>query len=131
MKYEFTGEKKEYHGVLHRIRAVRDFGNVKAGDLGGWIESISNLSQEGNAWVGGDAIVCGNAVVSDDACVYGTSRVYNDACVYGNSRVYDNARVYDTSRVYGNAVVSGTAEVFGRAVVEGDKVISEGRIIGK
>ena len=50
-KYEFTGETRNWVGrTLHRIRAVRDFGDVKAGDLGGWIETESNLSNDGNAW---------------------------------------------------------------------------------
>ena len=59
-KYEFTGETKNWIGrTFHRIRAVRDFGDVKAGDLGGWIETESNLSNDGNAWVYGDARVYG------------------------------------------------------------------------
>lgn len=59
-KYEFTGETKEFLGhTLHRIRAVIDFGDVKAGDLGGWIEKEENLSHEGNAWVCGNAEVWG------------------------------------------------------------------------
>lgn len=61
-KYEFTGESKELNGVtLHRIRAIKDFRNVKAGDLGGWIEKESNLSHYGDAWV------YGNAEVYDDS----------------------------------------------------------------
>lgn len=59
-KYEFTGEIKKWIGrTLHRIRAVRDFGDVKAGDLGGWIEKESNLSHDGDAWVYGNAWVSG------------------------------------------------------------------------
>ena len=59
-KYEFTGETRNWVGrTLHRIRAVRDFGDVKAGDLGGWSETESNLSNDGNAWVYGDARVSG------------------------------------------------------------------------
>ena len=42
-KYEFTGETREIDDynrtVLKRIRAVRDFGKVKAGEIGGWIET--------------------------------------------------------------------------------------------
>lgn len=41
--------------------------DVKAGDLGGWVESENNLSQVGDAWVGGDAEVGGNAEVSGNA----------------------------------------------------------------
>ena len=38
-KYEFTGEEKEALGrILKRIRAIEDFNNIKAGDIGGWIE---------------------------------------------------------------------------------------------
>ena len=38
-KYELTDETKEFNGkTLYRIRALIDFGLVKTGDLGGWIE---------------------------------------------------------------------------------------------
>lgn len=45
-KYKLTGETKEIGGVtLHRIRALIDIPehDVKAGDLGGWIEEEFNL----------------------------------------------------------------------------------------
>lgn len=39
-KYRLTEETKTAYGVeLHRIEALRDFGNVKAGDKGGWVQS--------------------------------------------------------------------------------------------
>ncbi len=46
MKYEFTGETKEVFGVTFKqIRAlVTITGVVTAGDAGGWIESVNNLS---------------------------------------------------------------------------------------
>lgn len=67
-KFEFTGETKTISlffrtATLHRIRAVAEFGLVKIGDLGGWIEKEENLSHEGKAWVCGDAKVWGNAKV--------------------------------------------------------------------
>lgn len=81
-KYEFTGDTKNYLGhTLHRIMAVRDFGGVKAGDLGGWIEKQENLSHEDNCWVYGnaqvygDARVCGNAQVEEDARVCGNADI--------------------------------------------------------
>ena len=75
-KYEFTGEIMECMGrTLHRIRAVRDFGDVKAGDLGGWIEKERNLSHAGDAWVRCNAKVCDSAVVGDSALVCGDARV--------------------------------------------------------
>ena len=51
-KYELTDETVETFGhVLHRIKALKDFGDVKEGQLGGFVESSSNLSYEGNCWV--------------------------------------------------------------------------------
>lgn len=44
-KYVLTDETKTFLGrILHRIQAVRDFGDVKAGDLGGWIEKEYELA---------------------------------------------------------------------------------------
>lgn len=48
---------------LFRIKALISFGDVKVGELGGYISKEDNLSHFGNAWVFGDAEVCGNAEV--------------------------------------------------------------------
>ena len=126
-KYELTEQHPDTG--LYCIKALRDFGNVAKGDIGGWIEGEKNLSHEGYAWVYGDAWVYGNAEVSGNARVYGNAevsgnaRVYGDAWVYGyawvsgNARVYGNARVSGYARVYGNARVSGNARVYGDAWV--------------
>ena len=112
MKFQLTSETKIYLGrTLYRIEAVASFGAVNAGDLGGWVEKESNLSQVGDAWVYGDALVYGDARVSGDARVYGNAQVYGDALVYGDAWVYGNAQVSDNARVYGNAQVSGNARV--------------------
>ena len=69
-KYEFTGETIIIgERTLHRIRAVRDFGDVKAGDVGGWIEKEENLSHEGYCWVRDNAKVYGTATVGGFATV--------------------------------------------------------------
>ena len=75
-KYKFTGETKTIYlpfgtVTLHRIKAVVEFGLVKVGDLGGWIEKEENLSHEENAWV------CGNAKVYGDAKVCGNAKVFS------------------------------------------------------
>lgn len=47
MKYEITDIVHEAYPFLHRIRALRDVGDqVKAGDLGGFVESESNLETD-------------------------------------------------------------------------------------
>ena len=58
-KYELTSETIKFNGVtLHRIKALKNFSDVKAGDLGGWIEKEDNLSQIGDAWIGGGLWQC-------------------------------------------------------------------------
>lgn len=132
MKYKLTDETMTTESgiLLHRIECVCSFGNVKAGDKGGWIEKEKNLSQYGDAWVYGDARVYGDAWVSDNACVYENAWVYGeawvsgDAWVFGKSRVYDNAWVYGKARVYGKAWVYGEARLCGEARVSGDAWVS-------
>ena len=82
-KYELTDTTITFQGrTLHQIRYLMDVGyNIKAGNLGGWVETEKNLSQRGNA------VVCDNA------------------------KVYGNAMVCDNAEVYGNAVVSGNAKI--------------------
>jgi hypothetical protein len=137
MKYKFTGKTKEYQNkTLHEIEAVRDFGNVKKGAIGGWIEKESNLSHEGECWVAGNAKVFGNALVYGDAWVYGNAKVfgnalvYGDAWVYGNAQVFGDAKVFGNAQVFGDAWVYGYAEVFGNGVVSGDTLVF-GDTLGK
>ena len=87
-KYEFTGEILNCLGrILHRIRALRDFGNVKAGDIGGWIEKEENLSHEGNCWVYDEAEVYGAAVIEDEAVIRDKAVVGGRAVVGGKAVV--------------------------------------------
>jgi len=120
-KYKLTDETKQLgKTVLHRIEALKDFGGVKRGDKGGWIEKEENLSQEDNCWVFGDAVVSDDARVYDNAWVYGNARVSNDTKVYGDAEVSGDARVFGNAWVFGNAGVDGNAKVFGNAWVYGN-----------
>lgn len=111
-KYELTDEILEVGGyVLHRIKALRDFGNVKKGDIGGWIECEDNLSHSGDSWIYDDAVAYNNAKVCDNAAVYNNAVVCDNAMVFGNAKVYNHSRVYDNSRVYGYAKIHDYAEV--------------------
>ena len=80
-KFELTSEfvTNIFGTKLFRIKALVEFGNVEAGELGGYIEKEENLDHDGNAWVYGDARVYGNARVCGDAWVYGDAEVYGDA----------------------------------------------------
>ena len=100
-KYEITNETHPRNPKLKRIRALKDFSNIKEGDLGGYIQFEKNLSQKGDCWVSEDAQVSENAKVSEDAKVSGNAEVYGNAWVSGNAEVSENAKVS------GCAVVSG------------------------
>lgn len=133
-KYKLTDETIEYNCVtLYRIEALRDFGLIKAGDKGGFVQSYHNLSQEGNCWIHDEAKVFGNAKVYGNASVFGRAKVYGNAFVKGNAFVFDDAKVYGYASVngyatvYGKAEVFGVARVYGNAFVKGDAIIETGR----
>ena len=103
-KFDFTDEIIVVGDVtLHRIIACRDFGTVKKGDLGGFLQYQRNLSYSGICWVSGSA------------------RVYDNARVYGDAWVSGSARVYGNARVYGDAQVSGDAWRFSPLCIQGRK----------
>ena len=85
-KYILTDDVIDFNShTLHRIKAVRDFDCVKAGDLGGFIESEKNLDHDGDAWVTDSARVTG------DAWVTGVARIFGDAdfaVISGFGRVF-------------------------------------------
>jgi carbonic anhydrase/acetyltransferase-like protein (isoleucine patch superfamily) len=137
-KYELTGEIKELDDgtILERIRALYDFGDVKAGDLGGWIERKSNLSHlDGLAWVSDEAIVKGYAEVKNHALVSGNAVVEDHAIVEdwatvcGDSVVRDNAIVKDFATVGGNAFVSGNSTVSDWAKITDNAIVKDNAII--
>ena len=69
-KFELTSEfiTNIFGTKLFRIKALIEFGNVKAGELGGFVEKEENLSQDGNDWV------------------YDSPRVYNNHGLCGDDR---------------------------------------------
>ena len=78
---------------LFRIKALVEFGNVKEGDLGGFVEKESNIDDDGNAWISGNAQVYGNACVAGSVQISGNAQVYGNAWISGNAQVYGNACV--------------------------------------
>ena len=102
---------------LFRVKALRDFGNVKVGDIGGYVKGERNLSHQGNCWIYDDAKVFENAEVFGDAKVSERAKVSGDAIVYGHAEVYGDAQVFGDARLF------GLGEVFGNTIVWGDRKI--------
>lgn len=99
---------KKYELILYsenryRIRALRNFGDVKKGDLGGLIRSEQNLSQEGDCWI------YDNAFADDNSMVCGNAKIYDDVLIGHDSIVCDNARLYRNSSICHDCIVSGDA----------------------
>ena len=102
---------------LFRVRAIRDFGKVKAGTVGGFVAKEENLSHEGTCWIGGDAKVYENACVSSSARLSGSCRVY------GNAKIQSSARVSDEADISGEVCLSGKSWASGSALLSGDLFI--------
>ena len=138
-KYKLTEETINVNGkTLYRIKSLKDFGNVKKGDKGGFVEKEENLSQSGDCWVYDNAKVYNNAKVFDYADIYGNAEIFGNAIISGNARVYGNAKVYHYAMVYDdaevcdNAIISGNAEVYHDAAVYGNaRVFGNAEICGK
>ena len=119
MKYEFTGETREFLGrTLHRIKAVSDFGDVKAGDLGGWVEKEENLSQAGDCWVYGNAWVSGSAQVSGNARVGDKNHVLWISPIGSRDDTVTFMRTKDHKIAVSVGCFYGSVDEFERAVLE-------------
>ena len=117
MKYCILRDKyidTEY-GRLYRIQALIDFGDVKKGEVGGYIQHSKNLAQCGNCWVHNNAQVYDEAVVYGDAQVYGNAKVYDEASIINNAQVYGDAKVYGCVYIRGNAQKYDDAKMYGCA----------------
>lgn len=104
--------------TLRRLVALTDypeglgFGDIKAGDKGGWVQSLDNLDWV--SWVADDSMVFDEAELNRCSLVSGDSRVYGKA-------VLDwGAGVASGSEVYGNAHLAGTIVISEGSTVRGD-----------
>ena len=119
-KFKFTGETKlDGFVILHRIEALRDFGYVKKGDKGGYLEEEGCLSHDGDCWVYDEAKVLFNARVSGDAQIFEFAKIYEFAHVFDKAEVFDGAKIYGRAQIYGEARIHGDAHVFGQANIYG------------
>ena len=104
---ENYGFDPPYPATVYRLRALRDFGDVKAGDLGGYVASERNLSQDGNCWVYDNSEIFDNARIYDNAQVHGDSRVFEDAQIGGDVQVYLTATVHGFAKFEGHQKLNG------------------------
>ena len=130
-----SGEKKyemiKVNDKLYKIRALRNFGDVKKGDWGGYIQKEENLSHFGNCWVyneasvRGNAKVSGNAKVKDNAFVFDSAIVGAAAIVSERAVIRGHAEVLGCARISGGACVRSRASVGDNAIVDSQATINE------
>lgn len=133
-KYRFTGQTMKYDGcILCRIEALIDIPlhNIKAGDLGGWLESEDNLAQSGSCWVDKTSKVYDNARISEDALIYDNAQVFDNAKVSGRAKVGVDSWVYEQAEISGSAEVFMEARVCGSAKIFGHAQIFDGASVKK
>ena len=125
-KYELDqSTKKIVQGhTLRRIVALRDFGDVKSGDVGGWVKSENNLSHKGKAWAHDESCIFGGACVMEDAQICDTVEISNKASVI------DNALVSGKSKIMGNRTKIGGRSLIMNAFVGRGSQIMNVTIVG-
>ena len=106
-KYEITNiVGYRFKRKVYRIRALKDFGDVKKGYLGGYVSSYENLSQYGDCWIYDDAAVIDNALLENDSTVHNMTIVHGDSIIRGKSEVYNSTRICGSSYI-NNSIISG------------------------
>ena len=114
-KYKITDIEMAWNDhTLHRIESLKDFTlingkEVRKGDLGGWVESENNLSQEGLCWIYDECKMYENAGRSENSIGYGSSQQHGNSQQYGNSQQFGDSRQYRNSRQYGNSIQYGNS----------------------
>lgn len=131
-KYRLTNETiKVDDKTLYRIEALRDFGGVKKGEKGGFVESEKNLSQEGNCWVKDNAMAFDNAKISMNAIIGGQAKISENALVTDNSFVTGKTEISGNAKILDRAQISDKASVFGHATIEDyGQVSGNGKVFG-
>lgn len=119
-KYKLTDETIQHKGrMLHRIQATMDFGNIRKGDKGGFVESYDNLESHpsSSAWVHNFAMLYDKARVKDGAHVLKNSQAYGNALIEGFSVINGQVKIYGDVRVY-NSSLCGDFSVCGDMSLE-------------
>ena len=108
----------------YTIKALRSFGNIKKGDVGGFIQTTKNLSTDplSKCWVGVDCAVIGDAKVVDDA------KIKTGSIVSGNAVVSDYAVVCKDSTIGGSAKIKERSIVSSSCVIDSN-VSRYGRVL--
>ena len=129
-KYELTNISMEFEGrTLYRIRALKDFSDVKAGDLGGWVSNEDNLRQGGNCWIYDEAKCMDNArmyhnsAIYDNAVMCNSSKMHDFSAMFDNSKMRGKSEMHSCSGMYNDSILKGEEKLYGELISKVDKFI--------
>lgn len=131
-KYELTDIRQSVSisgESLYRIKALKEFVNeatgvvIEKGQLGGFVQSEKNLSQDGTCWIDDNARVFNNAKVTENAYVGDESMISLNAEVTDNAVVKESAWITQNAKITDKAFVTGTVMVKGNAVIKDEAIV--------
>ncbi|WP_148052897.1 YdcK family protein [Atlantibacter hermannii] len=120
VEYQENGTTHKF--TVRQIEAVRDFSDVKAGDLGGWIEEETSLSHDGHCWLyDQNSAVFAGATLRDNArvtqpCTISHGASLTGECWVDRADISHDAFIGDRAMVQAS-VVRGECRIFGDARV--------------
>jgi len=116
--------------VVRQIIALRDFADVTAGSMGGWVDDVTALSQNGDCWIyDPNSTVFAGAQIEGNARLTQACEVSHQAHISGNAWI-DNSIVRHHARISDNVTVQcaeihGFCHLFGNArILHHSKVIA-------
>lgn len=131
-KYKLTENIKKFSEteILYQIECISEFGDIKPGDLGGYIPSEEVLSQTGNCWIDSNSFVRGNSKISDNVIISGSfvidSEISGDVEVESGSSISGSV-IRDKSIISGSSVlnseIGGDSEIFYNSVITDSYII--------
>ena len=106
-----------------RVKALRDINpvgltTVPAGTMGGHVDGVGNLAQEGECWIADEAMA------GDQATVSGNASMRDRTALVGNAHLMHSAQMSDESCAMDGASISGDARVSGKTLVRGSARVS-------
>ena len=117
--------------TLFRIVSLKNFGDVKKGQKGGWVENEDNLSQYGECWIYDNAMVFDHAKVLDNAKVKNKAIVFELAIISDSAKIIENAVICGRAKVFDNASVGGNALINSNIrIYQSVKIFGHTRILG-
>jgi carbonic anhydrase/acetyltransferase-like protein (isoleucine patch superfamily) len=128
----YADKKEDF--IVYRIIALKDFGDVKAGDKGGYVADEHSLSQDGTCWVYDNGYIGYKAQVKDDALIKSGAKVLDFAIIKDNAVidkhgiVLNSAIIKDKAHIK-NGLVTANAVIGGNTIVDGYGMVGEDMIV--